>query len=82
MACGVPVVAFNVGGIPDMIDNNINGILAQPRSSEELAQGIKLLLIDDNLRKAFSVNARDKVVKNFDEKIVAEQYLKVYKTLI
>lgn len=82
MACGVPVVAFNVGGIPDMVDHNINGILVEPRSSEALANGIKLLLTDDNLRKTFSVNARDKVVKNFDEKIVAEQYLKVYKTLI
>jgi glycosyltransferase involved in cell wall biosynthesis len=82
MGCGVPVVAFNVGGIPDMIDHNINGILATPRSSEELANGIKRLLTDDNLRKTFSINARDKVVKNFDEKIVAEKYLEVYKTLI
>ncbi len=82
MACGVPVVAFNVGGIPDMIDHNVNGILAKPRSSEELANGIKLLLTDDNLRKTFGINARDKVVKNFDEKIVATKYLDVYKSLI
>ncbi len=82
MACGIPVVAFNVGGIPDMIEHNLNGILATPRSSEELANGIKLLLTDDNLRKTFGFNARDKVVKNFDERIIAERYLEVYKSLV
>lgn len=82
MACGIPVVAFNVGGIPDMIEHNVNGVLATPRSSKELADGIKLLLSDDDLRNAFSINARDKVVKNFDEKIIAEKYFEVYKSLL
>ena len=82
MSCGIPVVAFNVGGIPDMINNNLNGILTQPRSSEELANGIMLLLTDEDLRKRFSINAREKVVKNFNEKLVAEKYLEVYKSLL
>ncbi|MCZ2222690.1 MAG: glycosyltransferase, partial [Chitinophagales bacterium] len=82
MACGVPVVAFNVGGIPDMVDQNVNGILVMPRSSEELSDGIKLLLSNDNLRQSFSNNARDKVAKNFDEKIVAEKYIEVYKSML
>lgn len=82
MACGVPVVAFNVGGISDMVDDGVNGILAEPRSSKKLSNGIKLLLNDDNLRENFSGKARDKVVNNFDEKIVAEKYLEVYKSLL
>lgn len=82
MACGIPVVAFNVGGIPDMIDHNTNGILATLRSSEELAYGIKLLLNNDSLRKNFSNSAREKVIKNFDQIIIAEKYFEVYKSLL
>jgi glycosyltransferase involved in cell wall biosynthesis len=82
MSCGIPVVAFNVGGIPDMIDHNTNGILATLLSSEELANGIKLLLNDDSLRKNFSNSAREKVIKNFDQIIIAEKYFEVYKSLL
>lgn len=82
MACGIPVVAFNVGGIPDMVDNGINGFLAQLKSSEELAKSIELILSDEELRKSFSLTAREKVIKNFDQKIIAEKYFEVYKSLV
>lgn len=82
MACGVPVVAFNVGGIPDMIDSGRNGILAELKSAKDLAKGIELVLSDKNLHKRFSVSARKKVIENFDQKIVAEKYYDVYKSLL
>jgi glycosyltransferase involved in cell wall biosynthesis len=82
MACGVPVVAFNVGGIPDMVDNGINGFLAKLKSSEELAKSIELILSDDELHKSFSLAAREKVIKEFDQTIIAEKYLEVYKSIL
>lgn len=82
MACGVPVVAFNVGGIPDMIDHMQNGILAEIKSSEDLAKGINLLLEDKELREKFSAASREKVVNNFNQKLVAEKYLEVYKSIL
>ena len=44
LACGTPCVAFNIGGMPDAIDHKINGWLAVPYSTEELATGIRWLL--------------------------------------
>jgi glycosyltransferase involved in cell wall biosynthesis len=82
MSCGIPVVAFNVGGIPDMVDDGINGLLTQLKSSEKLAESIELILSDEELRKKFSLAARKKVIKNFDQNIIAEKYFKVYKSLV
>lgn len=82
MSCGVPVVAFNVGGIPDMVDDGENGILVELKSSEGLAKAIEKLLCDDNLREKFSKAVREKVIKNFDQNIIAEKYFEVYNSLV
>ncbi len=44
IACGTPCVAFNIGGMPDMIEHQKNGYLAQPDKIEDLAQGIAWVL--------------------------------------
>jgi glycosyltransferase involved in cell wall biosynthesis len=44
MACGRPVVATRVGGIPEYVDNGISGILVEPRSAEQIASAINKLL--------------------------------------
>ena len=82
MSCGIPVVAFNVGGIPDMIDDGINGLLAQLKSSKKLAKSIELILSDEELRKKFSLAAREKVIKNFDQNIIAKKYFDLYKSIL
>jgi Glycosyltransferase len=82
MACGVPVAAFNVGGIPDLIDDGVNGILVELKSSEELAKAIEKILLDENLSKKFSIAARQKILNNFDQKIVAAKYYELYKSIL
>lgn len=82
MSCGTPVVAFNAGGIPDMIDNNQNGILAKLKSSAELAEGILKILSDDELRKRMSEESRKKVLKNFNSELVVKKYKELYNNLI
>src|SRR5690606_32782307 len=47
MACGTPVVGFDIGGIPDMIDHQRNGYVATYRSAESLARGIEWVLAAD-----------------------------------
>jgi len=79
LSCGVPVVAFRIGGMPDMIDHEKNGFLADPLSGESLAEGIRFVLDGD--AAGFSENARRKVITHYDPLIVAEQYLKLYQSL-
>lgn len=82
MACGVPVVAFNVGGIPDLIDDGVNGILVELKSSEDLAKAIEKILLNENLSKKFSIAARQKILNDFDQKIVAAKYYELYKSIL
>ncbi len=78
LACGIPVVAFNIGGMPDMIEHKINGYLAEPFLADDFAEGIRLLLDDQQNRKKLSAQAREKVINNFTPSIVAERYKTVY----
>lgn len=86
MACGTPAVGFEVGGIPEMIEHQQNGVpstgfLAKYKSAESLAEGMKWVLFEAN-RDELSKNARQKVLNNYSEKVVIEQYLEVYKSLV
>ena len=81
MACGTPVVGFDVGGIPEMINHKKSGYLAKYKSSEDLAKGIYWTLFDANY-EALVNNSRQKVLDNYSEKVVAEKYKKVYQSLI
>lgn len=77
MACGTPCVGFNVGGIPEMIDHQTNGYVAEYKSAEDLAKGIYWTLFEADY-KQLSLNARQKTMDYYSEKIVAEQYIHLY----
>ena len=76
MACGTPCVGFNVGGIPEMIDHKVNGYVAQYKDATDFAEGIKWTLSSDHA--SLSNKAREKVMNNYSEDIVAKKYIKVY----
>lgn len=80
MACGCPTVAFNVGGIPDMVDHMQNGYLAELRNVEDLAKGIMWYFESDD-KAALSKQAREKILKNFNIKIQAKKYIDLYSTV-
>jgi glycosyltransferase involved in cell wall biosynthesis len=81
MACGTPTVAFNTGGIPDLIDHQQNGYLAEFESAADLAAGIKQILTSANADE-FSAAARDKVLREFNNDKVAGQYIRLYNTIL
>jgi glycosyltransferase involved in cell wall biosynthesis len=72
MACGLPVIASRVGGIPDIITNDTNGYLVEVKDTNDMAKKILLLLSDDTLRKKISDNNRDLVKKYAWENITIE----------
>lgn len=80
MACGVPCVGFNVGGIPEMIGHKKTGYVAEYKSSEDFADGIAWTL-DRSRYEQLSKASRQKVIANYSEDKVAEQYLRLYQSL-
>lgn len=77
MACGIPCVGFNVGGIPEMIDHLHNGYVAQYKSSEDFANGICWTL-NESEYPSLSEQASRKVTANYSESIIAKKYIDVY----
>jgi len=82
MSCRTPAVAFNATGPACIIDNRINGYLAKPFETEDLAAGISWLLDDEARRADVGTAARDKVLKEFDNAVVAPQYEALYRRLL
>lgn len=80
MACGIPVVGYNTGGIPEMIDHQVNGYLAEYKSSVDLADGIYWTLYQADYDQ-LSANARKKVIENYQEAEIASKYIELYKSL-
>lgn len=81
LACGTPVVAFNVGGNSDMIEHLKNGYLAKPFDTDDLRNGIEWVLNTPNYDELCKY-AREKVLKEFDSKIVAKKYIELYKEVL
>lgn len=80
MACGTPVVAFNIGGNPDLIDHRENGYLAVPYDPVDLSRGIDWVLNQPD-PQLLSGNARQKVMNCFEMTGVSRQYLEMYESI-
>lgn len=61
LACGKPVIGSNVGGIKEIITSDV-GLLVEPTDPKGLANAIDSILSDDNLRKKFQLNARNRAM--------------------
>ena len=82
MSCGVPVVGFNTGGIPDIIENGLTGYLAENGNIEALATEItRVLSLDEMSNEKMAKNCRKKVLGGFTIAHQAERYIKLYSRL-
>ena len=77
MACGVPCIGFRVGGIPEEIDHQKNGYVAEYKSATDLARGINWILHQADYQ-ALSDAAIAKVRHHYTGQQVAMQYTEVY----
>ena len=77
MACGVPCVGFRVGGIPEMIDHQKTGYVAEFRNSLDLARGLGWVLAEADY-EALSHACIRKVTQNYSQASVAIRYSEVY----
>ena len=78
LSCGTPVVAFNIGGMPDLIKHTHHGFIADEITSKALAEGMLYYYQDQARLKQHSVHAREHVLKHNHESIIAKQYIAVY----
>ncbi|MCY7374716.1 MAG: glycosyltransferase family 4 protein [Pyrinomonadaceae bacterium] len=73
MAAGLAVVTTNVGGVPELIENEVDGLLFAPGAVEDLADKISFLIENPNLRLAFGAKAEQKARERFDIAEYAEK---------
>lgn len=81
-ACGIPVIGTAVGGIPEQIQDGVNGYLIPPRNSIIMANRLESLLKDKTLREEMGAKARKIAEDCYDIKIQAEVYLNWYAEIL
>jgi glycosyltransferase involved in cell wall biosynthesis len=81
LACGTPVVAFNTGGMSDIVTHKVTGYLAEPFSTKDLAFGISWVL-SEVPSESLQRNARSIAVERFSYPIIAKQHIAVYEAAI
>jgi glycosyltransferase involved in cell wall biosynthesis len=82
MACGLCAVASDVGGIPDLVQHGVTGLLAPPGDAAALAAQLALALGDGALRRRLADAGRQAVAQACDERTVAQRYLALYRRAI
>lgn len=82
LACGTPVVAFDVGGIPEMVEHQVNGYLAKAMDTDDLAHGIQWVLEDPERSFRLGKAAREKAVREYPLEVQARRYLDLYEEIL
>ncbi len=78
MACGTPVVATAVGGMPEVVENGVTGLVVPPGDVQALRDATESLLADDERWSAMSAAARSSVTERFTWAATAERCLRAY----
>lgn len=81
LACGTPVVAFDTGGMPDIVDHFKTGYLARPFDAEDLARGIQWVL-ENRIHGRLRSGARAKAECTFSFSVVADAYQSLYSKIL
>ena len=82
MACGLPIVASHVGGIPDVVQDGESGLLVPPEDIPALAAAIGRLLADSDLRRQLGEKARQRVVSDYSLNAATTRHLDLYREVI
>ncbi|HQZ37446.1 MAG TPA: glycosyltransferase [Vicinamibacterales bacterium] len=82
MSLGVPIVATRVGGLAEIIEDRVTGVLVPVKDSAALATAIELVRHDDGLRETLSSNSQRVIADRFTASAMAEKYLQVYRGVL
>jgi glycosyltransferase involved in cell wall biosynthesis len=81
-ACSIPVVVSNVGGFPEIIENNVTGFIVEKGNEHSAAKAIEKLLLDKEFRIDMGKRGRERVMELFDLKDSVTKMLDIYERLI
>ena len=83
MACGLPVVSFNTGGIPELVEHKINGYIAEYKNINDLKSCLEYLLnLPPQETEKMRQYSADKALAEFTSEKMADQYIKVYEDIL
>jgi glycosyltransferase involved in cell wall biosynthesis len=82
MACGTPIIGFNVGGIPDIVKENITGLLVPEGDTFALGKAIGKLLGNKDRLSEMSANCRRVAIEEYSIDVQAHRYEKIYKRML
>lgn len=80
LMCGTPVIGFPIGGIPDMIQDGVNGFLTQDISVNSLVIALKKYL--NNISGFNRIQIREDAVQKYDQKVQSKKYIDLFKGLL
>jgi glycosyltransferase involved in cell wall biosynthesis len=80
LLCGTPVVGFATGGIPDMVREGMNGLLAKELTAESLFDAVSVML--NSLEKFNAEEINKDAVKRYSQQVQANRYIELFKTLL
>ena len=81
MACKVPVISSNTGGLPELNINGVTGFMSNVGDVEDMAANAVYILEDDNRLNQFKENALNRA-KEFDLSLILPQYVNYYLEVI
>jgi len=82
MMAGKPVIASNVGGIPDVVENNKTGILVSPNNVDKLTEALERLINNQELRLKMGRMGKKRAEEKFDPQTIAKQHINLYQSVI
>lgn len=82
MACKTPVIASDIGGVPEIIEHERSGVLVTPENPAELTAAIQRLLADEDLARTIAENGYARVMERFCARHQGAHYLDTYASLL
>jgi glycosyltransferase involved in cell wall biosynthesis len=82
MACGLPIIATQVGGLPDLVCQDLNGLLVPAGQPDQLAIAIHQLIVNPEMRYLMQVGSFQLAQKNFGVEDLVSRLLEIYQTLL
>ena len=82
MAAGLPVIAANVGGVPDLLEEGVTGFLCDPNDGATVRSGVGRILNDPGVAAKLATTAKQRAMERFHPRAIASRHLEIYREVL